>query len=76
MFLSLLAGILNGMHNNKWIQKPLALVRAIGKVGTKTQRVDVFNPLISPIKLPEVLLVVGALGMVTLHLGRKGITSS
>jgi hypothetical protein len=34
--------------------------------------VNVFNLLISPIELPRVLLVVGELGMVLPHLGRKG----
>jgi hypothetical protein len=38
---------------------------------TNTRRVDVFNPLISLIKLPESFLVVGAMSMGTLHLGRK-----
>jgi len=35
------------------------------------QRVDVLNRLISPINLPEVILVVRGMDMVTLHLDRR-----
>jgi hypothetical protein len=63
-----------GIDNNKYNQrvpKPLVLVKEVGKGKANTRRVDVLNPLISPIDLLEVLLVVGAMDMVALHLGRK-----
>jgi hypothetical protein len=71
IFMPLLVGIYNDKNNNQWSQKPIVLVKAIGKGRINTRRVDGFNPLISPIHLPEAILVVGAAGMVTPHLGRN-----
>jgi len=49
----------------------LALVKAVGKGRANTWKVDVLKHFISPIDLPEVPLVVWAMGMVTPHLGRR-----
>ena len=64
-------GIHNDKHNNQRVPKPLVLVKSVRKDRTNTRRVDVLNSLISPIDLPEVLLVVGAMDMVTPHLGKN-----
>ncbi len=63
-----------GIHNDNYNQRvlnPLALVKAVEKGKTNTRRVDVISSLISPIDLLEVLLVVGAMDMVTPYFGRK-----
>jgi hypothetical protein len=63
-----------GTHSenyNQRVPKPLVLVKSVGKGTSNTRRVDVLNPLISPIDLLEVLLVVGAMYMVISHLGKK-----
>jgi hypothetical protein len=70
-YLPLLVEIPSGKNNNQKVLKPLVLVKAVGKSRTNTRRLDVFNPLISLVDLPEVLLVVRVMGMVTPHLGRK-----
>ena len=51
----------------------MVLEKAVGKGRTNTRRVDVLNLWTSPIDLPEVLLVVGAMDMVAPHLSRKEI---
>ena len=56
---------------NQRVPKPLVLVKVVGKGRIKTWRVDVLNLLISPIDLPEVVLVVRAMDIVTPHLGRR-----
>ena len=56
--------LLVGMHNdnyNQRVPKHLVLVKVIGKGRTNIRRVDVLNPLISPIDLTEDFLIVGAM---------------
>jgi len=71
IYLSVLVGIHSDIYNNKWVPTPLILVKVVGNGRTSTRKVNVLNPLISPVDLPEVLVVVGAVDMVPPHLGRK-----
>jgi len=69
VILPLLVVIHNDNQSIQWPQGFLVLVKALGKARLKTRRAGVFNLLTSPIELPEVLLVMGALVMMLLHLG-------
>ena len=64
-------GIHNDKHNNQRVQRPVLLVKSLGRDRINTWRVDVLNLLISPIERPVVLLVVGDQGRVLPHFEKK-----
>jgi hypothetical protein len=76
VFLTLLAVIHINNYNNQWVQILLVLVNLLGKGRTNTQKMGIFRLLTSPLELQEGLLLIGALGMVLLHLGKEEIASS
>jgi hypothetical protein len=61
----------NDKYNNQLVPKPLVLLKRFEKSKTNARRVHVLIFLTSSIDLSVVLLVVGAMDMVTPHSGIK-----
>jgi len=66
-----LLGWIQSDNYSQRVPEPLVLVKAVEKDRTHTRRVDVLIPMISLVELPEVLMVVRAIDMVTPHMGRR-----
>ena len=71
VYLPLLVGIHHDKYNNQRVPKYLAIVKALGKCITNPRKVDALPLLINLINIPEMLLVVRAMDIVTPHLGRN-----